>query len=232
MVSRGVKRNKSLLSMDNLEIEEDEDEKENSSSSSSKSSNYRQKKAESNKSENSSKLSEDSTLVKLKSKRKSDDQAQLWIAGCSVTAGVGVNPDQRFAVLIAENFGGQFVDLAKGGSSIEFATDQILRSNIRNGDWVIWGLTSEYRALIWDRKSDQDASFTSYTFDYKRTNKADDVVDETRLYKAVISYSQVENFCKKVGAHLIAVPIICSEALQLLLHDHDSYYQLPYMHVF
>ena len=26
MVSRGVKRNKSLLSMDNLEIEEDEDE--------------------------------------------------------------------------------------------------------------------------------------------------------------------------------------------------------------
>jgi len=70
MVSRGVKRNKSLLSMDNLEIEEDEDEKENSSSSSSESSNYRQKKVESNKSENSSKLSEDSTLVKLKSKRK------------------------------------------------------------------------------------------------------------------------------------------------------------------
>lgn len=56
--------------MDNLEIEEDEDEKENSSSSSSKSSNYRQKKVESNKSENSSKLSEDSTLIKLKSKRK------------------------------------------------------------------------------------------------------------------------------------------------------------------
>jgi hypothetical protein len=78
------------------------------------------------------------SYLKLKSKRKSDDQAQLWIAGCSVTAGVGVSPDQRFAVLIAENFGGQFVDLAKGGSSIEFAADQILRSNIRNGDWVIW----------------------------------------------------------------------------------------------
>lgn len=172
------------------------------------------------------------SYLKLKSKRKSDDQAQLWIAGCSVTAGVGVNPDQRFAVLIAENFDGQFVDLAKAGSSIEFATDQILRSNIRNSDWVIWGLTSEYRALIWDRKSDQGTSLTSYTFDFKRTNKADDVVDETRLYKAVISYSQVENFCKKVGAHLIAVPIICSEALQLLLHDHDSYYQLPYMPCF
>ncbi len=172
------------------------------------------------------------SYLKLQSKRKSNDQAQLWIAGCSVTAGVGVDPDQRFAVLIAENFGGQFVDLAKAGSSIEFAADQILRSDIRNGDWVIWGLTSEYRALIWDQKSDQGTSINSCTFDYKRTNKADDIVEETRLYKAVISYSQVENFCQKIGARLIAIPIICSEALQLMLHDHECYYQIPYMPCF
>ena len=168
------------------------------------------------------------SYLKLRSKRKLNDQVQLWIAGCSITAGVGVGPNERFASLVAERFGGQFVDLAKGGSSIEFAADQILRSDIRNGDWVIWGLTSEYRALIWDRKSDQDFNINLYTFDYKRTNKADDIVDETRLFKAVILFSQVENFCKKIGARLIAIPIICSESLQLLLHDHECYYQIPY----
>jgi hypothetical protein len=168
---------------------------------------------------------------KLSDNRKSN-QKQLWIAGCSITVGVGVDPDKRFAVLIAENFGGQFVDLAKTGSSMEFAADQILRSDIRQDDIVIWGLTSEYRALIWDRKSDQGTSITSSTFDYKRTNKADDIVDETRLFKAVISYFQVKNFCQKIGAQLIAIPIICSEALQLLLHDDSCYYQIPYMPCF
>jgi hypothetical protein len=69
MISRGVKRNKSLLSMDNLDIEENEDEEEENSDS-SESNSYKKKKPESNKSESSSKLSEDSTLKKLKSKRK------------------------------------------------------------------------------------------------------------------------------------------------------------------
>jgi len=162
-------------------------------------------------------------------RRKSNNQTQLWIAGCSVTAGLGVNPDKRFATLVAKNFGGQFVDLSKGGSSIEFAADQILRSDLQQGDVVLWGLTSEYRALIWNRKKMQSDAINPYTFDYQNTNKADDIVDETRLFKAVISYSQVENFCQKIGAKLIAIPIICSEALQLMLHAHECYYQIPYM---
>ena len=173
------------------------------------------------------------SYLKLRNKRKSNERAQLWIAGCSITAGDGVDPDERFAVLVAENFGGQFVDLSKPGSSIEFSADQILRSDIRRDDLVIWGLTSEYRALIWDRELSQGVSIMPrslpYKFDHKKTNKADDIVDETRLYKAVISYSQVENFCQKIGAKLIAIPIICSEALQLILHDHECYYQIPYM---
>jgi hypothetical protein len=69
MKSRGVKRNKSLLSMDNLEIEENEDEDDEDNSSSSKNSDYRSKKKDSNNSD-SSRLSDDSTLKKLKSKRK------------------------------------------------------------------------------------------------------------------------------------------------------------------
>lgn len=166
--------------------------------------------------------------LKLGNVRNRINKKQLWVAGCSITAGIGVDADKRYPVIISKHFDEQFVDLSKGGSSMEFAADQILRSDVRQNDFVVWGLTSEYRALFWNRKKQQGDSINTYKFDYKNTNQADDIVDETRLYKATIAFAQVENFCKKVGAHLIAVPILCSEALQLILHDHAGYYQLPY----
>ena len=76
---------------------------------------------------------------------------------------------------------------------------------------------------------EQCFSINSYNFDYKRTNRADDIADETRLYLATISFHQVANFCEKIGAKLMAVPILCSEALQLILHNNPNYYQIPYM---
>jgi hypothetical protein len=161
-------------------------------------------------------------------RRRSPDCC-LWIAGCSITNGVGVNEDQCYASLIAkECFNGEFVDLSEPGSSLEFQADQILRSDIKNKDIVIWGLTSEYRAVCWDQEKQKAISINPRTVDYRNTNKADDIADETRLYKAVVLTDQVTNFCQKVGAQLVMVPIICSEHLQLLLHKNPCYYQLSY----
>jgi hypothetical protein len=169
-------------------------------------------------------LYEFTPYLTLMSERVCDD-AQLWIAGCSIAAGVGVAVEEKYAFKISQQFNGQFSNLALPGSSLEFAADQILRSDIRKGDTVIWGLTAEYRAPYWDRLTQQVKHLAGYTFDYHRTNKADDITDETRLYKAVISFNQVANFCTKIGARLIAVPIICSEALRLLIKDHRLPYQ-------
>lgn len=169
-----------------------------------------------------------STYLNLLDTRKSRSGTQFWIAGCSITSGVGVDPTQKFSEKISEYFGMPFSDLSEPGSSIEFAADQILRSDIRGGDIVIWGITSEYRATIWNRKLSAPKTFTPFRFDMK-TNQADNIVDETRLYKALITICEVENYCNKIGATLVAVPILCSEALQLLLHKRKCYYQIPYM---
>ena len=69
MKNRGVKRNKSLLSMDNLDIEENDDE-ENSSLSNN--SDHGKNKLDSNKSD-SSKMSDD--IKNLKNKRKFEELA-------------------------------------------------------------------------------------------------------------------------------------------------------------
>lgn len=158
-----------------------------------------------------------------------NNESQLWIAGCSFTAGIGVNENERYAVKVAQLFGGKFSDLSKSASSMEYSADQILRSDIRKNDTVVWTLTSEYRAPYWDRDAQEALGINSHSLKVKKTTKADDVTDETRLYKAIISFNQVANFCTKIGARLVAVPnLICTEQLLLLLSTHPCYYQLPY----
>ena len=106
--------------------------------------------------------------------------------------------------------------LTKGGTSIEWAKDQILRSDIKKNDIVIWGLTQEVRAP------------RAINGQLATENDPNILLNETSLYRALSSVHQVVNFCKKISAQLVIFPIICSENLQLLIHNLDEYYQLPY----
>lgn len=158
---------------------------------------------------------QNSTYLNLVEPRRAEEK-QLWIAGCSIAHGVGVSSNEKFGTLISNNLNVPVSHITKGGSSIEWAKDQILRSNIQKGDIVIWGLTQEVRA--------PKAINAKVVFE---TNP-DILLDETSLYRAVTSVHQVVNFCKGISAQLVLVPIICSEHLQLLIHNLDEYYQLPY----
>jgi hypothetical protein len=143
-------------------------------------------------------------------------EKQLWVAGCSIAHGEGVSTDKKFGTLISANLNLPVSHLTKGGSSVEWAKDQILRSDIRKNDIVIWGITQEVRAPKAVNKK------------IISEDNPDILLDETSLYRAITSVYQVVNFCKKISAQLILVPIICSENLQLLMHDLDEYCQTPY----
>ena len=156
-----------------------------------------------------------SEYLKLADLRRSAGQ-QLWISGCSISHGVGVDESEKFGTLISNNLGIPVSYLTEPGSSIEWAKDQILRSDIKNNDVIIWGLTQEVRApKIINRKVNNESD-------------PDVLLDEISLYRAVTSIHQVVNFCRKISAQLILLPIICSERLQLLIYDLDEFYLLPY----
>jgi hypothetical protein len=147
--------------------------------------------------------------------RKTEER-QIWVAGCSIAHGVGVDQNKKFGTLISNKLDLLVSHLTKTGSSIEWAKDQILRSDVRKNDVVIWGLTQEVRAplavngkVCWET----DPNI---------------LLNETSLYRAVTSVHQVVNFCKKISAQLILLPIICSEQLQLQIFQLDEYYQLQY----
>ena len=158
---------------------------------------------------------QNSNYLNLVETRKTEE-TQIWIAGCSIAHGIGVTAQEKFGILISNKLGLPVSHLTEGGSSIDWAKDQILRSDVRKDDLVIWELTQEVRAP----KAVNGSIFAE--------RNPDILLDETSLYRAVTSVHQVVNFCKKISAKLLLLPINCSDRLQLLIHELDEYYQLPY----
>ena len=156
-----------------------------------------------------------STYLTLADHCKTDNN-QLWIAGCSIPHGFGVLDTEKFGSLVSNDLNLPVSHLTMPGAGIEWAKDQILRSNIRQNDIVIWALTQEVRAPL------------AVNGEIKLEKNPNILLNETSLYRAVTSVYQVVNFCKKISARLILLPVLCSEQLQLLIHNLDEYYQLPY----
>mgnify|MGYP003658523151 FL=1 len=159
--------------------------------------------------------------------RKTSGQ-NLWISGCSISHGVGVNLDQRYGQLLADSLQLPVSHLTLGGTSIEWAADQILRSDIQKNDILVWGLTSDYRATEWDSVKNTIKSINPYNFDASESGSLALVSEETRLYKALSVINQVENFCNKIGVQLIVFPIISTESMRLHLSKNKSYFETPY----
>ena len=153
----------------------------------------------------------------LEDHRNTDDPC-IFASGCSITYGVGVEKQQTFGHLVSKHVKKKLVMLAKPGSGLEFQKDQILRSDIRSGDIVIWGLTYELRRPEWVGMGVETKDLSHHTF------------EETGIYLSVTSIFQVVNFCRKIGARLILVPIISSDTLHLGLTHLPEFLNLPYLH--
>lgn len=153
--------------------------------------------------------------LKLVDSRKTND-SQIWVAGCSIPHGIGVSDNEKFGALVSAKLGLDASYLTRGATSIEWAKDQILRSDLRSNDILIWGLTQEVRG-------------PRAVNGIIQTEKNPDILlDENSLYRAVTSVYQVLNFCSKLSIKVILLPLICSERLQLLTQHLDGYCQIPY----
>jgi len=132
------------------------------------------------------------------------DEPVLWTAGCSFTSGEGVTELDRYGTILSKMLNRAEISLSQTGSSIIWAADQILKSDIRCGDIVVWGLTTVQRfeyAENWKIK----------TLPYARYNEIPkglrywpiDYFDSTvHIIQTIRSIMQVINFCNKVGAKL------------------------------
>ena len=142
------------------------------------------------------------SILALVDNRKTDS-SQLWACGCSITRGSGVTENERYGQLLATSLGLPVSFLSCSASSICWQADQILRSDIRKGDTVVWGMTSDHR-------------FPFYTDNCVKHVKAgnlygcsiDDLDNSNRHYQNLTSVYQVINFCQKIEAKLILVSVM------------------------
>ena len=149
---------------------------------------------------------------KLEDTRKSENR-QIWNAGCSHTYGTGVEKHQRYGHLLSEQLELSISFLARPGGHPEWVADQILRSDIRKDDIIIWGLSNPERYTFWSN-SKHDVEFINIarvergqTPDamgfYSKKELLKRLTDPTLIYQAVSHVKQVVNFCNKIGAKIM-----------------------------
>lgn len=167
-------------------------------------------------------------MLDLKDVRKSDGP-QLWIAGCSFTYGVGLTDiNQRYGNILSDRLNMPASFLAWPASNIPWAADQILRSDIRKGDIVVWGVTQWTRITHYDRKKNQLAyvhtGYYTLTPSMQYEVPPDMLDHPSRLYEAVRAIHSIVNFCDKIGAKLLLAGLFNGAEMGEYLIDHfDNY---------
>jgi hypothetical protein len=151
------------------------------------------------------------SMLSLNDTRKTEN-SQLWIAGCSISHGIGVNPDQRYGYLLSQKTNLPVSFLTQSRTSITWAADQIIRSDIRQGDTVIWGVTSHRRYPYYTTQLNH--VFVRY---YEQHPEFDQIMsldrldDHNMIYLALTKIHQVINFCRKIGANLRLACVLADE---------------------
>ena len=152
-------------------------------------------------------------VLSLEDHRKVDTN-QLWAVGCSFTVGHGLDDvNSRWANLVAEKLNLPVSVLAKYGTSIPWASDQILRSDIRPGDTVIWGLTGDCRFPYYEDGQVQHVTIQTYS-KFKNIHPVISdklLATDHMLYQAITAIDRVVADSKKVGYRLVLTQFpLCS----------------------
>lgn len=170
---------------------------------------------------------EKSIMLSLSDTRKCHD-SQLWISGCSVSHGVGVAQNQRFGKLLADLVNLPVSFLTKGSSSIQWAADQILRSDIRCNDIVVWGLTSMGRLPFYSNGEIKHIVPQTYV-DNSQLNKIvpiERLDDDNMIYQNLVKIHAVINFCQKAQAKLFLFGMLIDYDSIQWMADLPEYTQL------
>jgi hypothetical protein len=149
----------------------------------------------------------------------------LFIAGCSISHGDGVKKEERYGDLLADMLNLPAIYLSRSGSSIMWQADRILQADINPGDIVVWGLTNIGRATVADKHDWKGIPFGHYLTSPKEQQyfSVEYFSSWTLSVSTIKIILQVENFCKKIGAHLYLTNILEHQIVPLVFGAQQNY---------
>lgn len=148
------------------------------------------------------------------------DSPQLWCIGGSVAAGIGVDFSQNFGQLLAKKLQVDVSYLVDQSASIPWCSDQILRSDIRKDDIVVWMLpplacVNYYDAQI--QKSVELNYRTNHRLDVTEITE-ESIKDTNLLHITITALQRVLNTSRTVGYKLfISTPPVNDSTYELSL---------------
>lgn len=167
----------------------------------------------------------------LVDQRKTQEQ-QIWIAGCSISHGVGVDDQSRYGTKLSQALNLPVSYLTRPGSAIDWAADQIIRSDIKPGDTVIWGITHWERLTHIDQhKLLSGLHVNTYTVypHYHDLVPLKSLFSNQNFYNHVYAIQRVINFCNKSQCRLILVGLLQGNyALLKFLKSQQNYIHINY----
>lgn len=143
-------------------------------------------------------------IFTLHDQRKSNNKC-LWVSGASTSLGAGVEIHERYANILSEKLNLPLCMLSQSAVSIPYAVDQILRSDIRQDDIVVLGISHYSRHTYYDEENSEIIHVTP--MNVKEQNRKIDLTDPTLLYDSITAVHQVLNFCRKIDAKIILLGI-------------------------
>ena len=150
------------------------------------------------------------TISQIKSGGLRVADRQFWAVGCSVTVGVGVALDLTWKECVSRALNLPYTDLCAEGSSILWQSDQICQSAIRQGDLVLWALTTQPRLPV--IRNNQLFHLTSGEYESQAEINQEFPIDlllsSSLVYHNIQAVRRADNFCRTVGARLIVQSVI------------------------
>lgn len=163
--------------------------------------------------------------------RPANQKKTLWVFGCSMTQGDGVQEHQRWANCLAAKLNLPLKVVAESGSSVQWAADMILRSDLHEDDIVVWGVT-EHARFSWYAN---DRQYHAHNW-YLRNNTelpqlpvrhiGQLLTSDHLLHLAIVLMNQVENFCHKLKINLLMFGVLTSDSINLQMSDKSNF--IPY----
>ena len=164
---------------------------------------------------------------------------QLWIVGCSITQGFVVTRSETYADKLSKRIKLPYTNLGINASSNRFHATQILKADIKEGDVVFWGLTSNTRMPLFGETDTQKIirdqrdnliHVTPKTFtqmDNLSNYINPEILSEERMiYETVLAVQQVNNFCRKLGVKLFIGGLFNDERTCHYFNKFENFVQL------
>lgn len=140
------------------------------------------------------------------------NKPQLWVAGCSISYGDGVKSSERYGELLSKRLDLPASFLTRPGTSIGWAADQILRSDIRSGDTVVWGLTSVNRFTFLNEDCSISNVNIRYYDEYPEFNNIVPLdfisYEKNNIFNSLRDVYKVINFCNKQNIRLFLAGLL------------------------